>query len=57
MTHCETCSKEIKKLLNFLEQLKSHSLGLDWESKREIKQIQDKVVDKIKNFRCSEVVK
>jgi hypothetical protein len=57
MPYCKSCSLEMKKLLKFLEKIKVHSLGLDWESKRELKEIENKVVEKIKNFKCLEAVK
>lgn len=57
MPQCIRCKSELSKLLKFLERLRQHKLGLDWESKRELLEIENKTVDKIKNFSCEAKIK
>lgn len=50
---CTQCYLEIKKLSKFLERIRQHKLGLDWQSKRDLQEVEDKVILKIKTLSCN----
>lgn len=51
-------SKELKKLYDLLEKVRSTSLGADYKTRIEMKQMADKIVEKIKeitNAQCDKM--